>query len=68
MRYLTAITLLNELLGGVNKACYNNHCCSLKNIYILGAFTEKPYSKTLERNVVYTSIITLSHATSHDIK
>ena len=38
------------------------------NLYILGAFTEKPCSKPLERNVVYTSIITLSHATSHDVK
>ena len=32
------------------------------SIYILGAFTEKPYSKPLECNVIYTSIITLSHA------
>ena len=38
------------------------------NIYILGVFTEKPYSKPLERNVVYIPIITLSHATSHDFK
>ena len=29
------------------------------NIYILGVLTEKPYSKALERNVVYTSVITL---------
>ena len=34
--------------------------------YILGVFTEKPYSKALERNVVYIPIITLSRATSHD--
>ena len=36
------------------------------NIYILGVFTEKPYSKLWERNVVYIQIITLSHATSHE--
>ena len=40
----------------------------LMNIYILGVFTEKPYSKPLERTVVYIPIITLSHATSHDFK
>ena len=38
------------------------------NIYILGVFTEKPYSKQLECNLVYIPIITLSHATSHDFK
>ena len=38
------------------------------NTYILGVFTEKPYSKPLEGNVVYIPIITLSHATSHDVK
>ena len=43
-------------------------CHVLNKYYIFGAFTEKPYSKPLERNVVYTSIITLSHATSHDVK
>ena len=37
-------------------------------IYIFGVFTEKPYSKPLERNVVYIPIITLSHATSRDFK
>ena len=37
-------------------------------IYILGVFTEKPYSKPLECNVVYIAIITLSQATSHDFK
>ena len=37
------------------------------NIYI-GEFTEKPYSKPLEHNVVYIPIIILSHATSHDFK
>ena len=37
-------------------------------MYILGVFTEKPYSKPLERNVVYIPKITLSHATSHDFK
>ena len=36
------------------------------NIYILGVFTEKSYSKPLERNVVYIPIITLSHVMSHD--
>ena len=38
------------------------------NIYILGAFTEKSHSKPLEHNIVYTSIITLSHAMSYDVK
>ena len=38
------------------------------NIYILNVFTEKPYSKPLERNIVYIPRITLSHATSHAIK
>ena len=38
------------------------------NIYILGVFTGKPYSKPLEHNVVYIPIITLRHATSHDFK
>ena len=37
-------------------------------IYILGVFTEKPYSKPLEYNVVYIPTITLSHVTSHDFK
>ena len=37
-------------------------------IYILGVFTEKPYIKPLERNVVYITIITLNHATSHGFK
>ena len=36
------------------------------NIYILDVFTEKPYSKPLERNVVYIPIITLSHPTSYE--
>ena len=30
------------------------------NIYVLGVFTEKPYSKPLERDEVYIPIITLS--------
>ena len=34
-------------------------------VYLL---TEEPYSKLLERNVVYIPILTLSHATSHDFK
>ena len=44
------------------------HWRLLLYIYILGVFTEKPYSKPLERNVVYIPIITMSHATSHDFK
>ena len=36
------------------------------NIYILNAFTEKPYSKLMRHNVVYNPITTPSHATSHD--
>ena len=35
-------------------------------IYILIAFTEKPYSKLMRRNVVYNPITTQSHAASHD--
>ena len=35
-------------------------------IYILNAFTEKPSSKLMIRNVVYNPITTPSHATSHD--
>ena len=49
----------------------NSHviCNSLKwYIYILCVFTEKPYCKPLECNVVYIPIIILSHATSHDFK
>ena len=30
-------------------------------------FTKKPYSKAVERNEVCVSIITSSHATSHDV-
>ena len=49
----------------------NTITCNLHlflRIYILGVFTEKPYSKPLERNVVYIPIITLSHAASYDFK
>ena len=38
------------------------------NIYILGVFTEKPYSKSLERNVVYIPITKSSHMTSKTSK
>ena len=38
----------------------------LFNIYILNAFTEKPYSKLMRRNVIYNPITTLSRAMSHD--
>ena len=37
-------------------------------IYIIGTLTEKTYDKPMKRNVVYNSIITLSHATSHEVK
>ena len=47
---------------------YGNGHYTFSYIYILGVFTEKPYSKPLERNVVYIPVITLSHATSHDFK
>ena len=50
----------NTGVGDIEKLC--------QYIYILGVFTEKPYSKPLERNVVYVPIITLSHATSRDFK
>ena len=33
-------------------------------IYILGVFTENPYGKLLESNIVYIPITTWSHATS----
>ena len=36
----------------------------LAYIYILGVFTEGPYSKPLERYVVYIPITTSSHDTS----
>ena len=45
-----------------------NHTILLMNIYILDVFTEKPYSKPLERTVVYIPLITLSHTKSHDFK
>ena len=38
------------------------------NSYIPDVFTERPYSKPLERNEVYIPIITLTHSTSHDFK
>ena len=34
------------------------------HIYILGVFTERPYGKPLERNVVYIPITTSGHAMS----
>ena len=34
------------------------------NIYILGVFAEKPHSKSLEHNLVYIPITTLSHMMS----
>ena len=37
-------------------------------IYILGVFTEKPYSKPLEYNEIYIPNITLSHPMSYDFK
>ena len=43
---------------------WNENC----RIYSLSSFTEKPNNKPLERNAVYTSIITLCHVTSHDVR
>ena len=37
---------------------------ALRNVNILGVFTEKPYSKPLERNVVNILITILGHVTS----
>ena len=54
--------LYAQITKRLHMSKYNN------NIYTLGVFTEKPYSKPLERNVVYIPIITLSHAMSHDFK
>ena len=52
----------------INSLYKNKEVCIILdlfiNIYILCVFTEKPYSKPLERNVVYIPIITLSHAMS----
>ena len=60
------MSLLRALSVKESNAFHQNRWYS--NIYILGVFTEKPYSKPLESNVVYISIITLSHATSYDFK
>ena len=35
-------------------------------VYILNAFTEKPYSKLMRHNVIYNPITTPSRGTSHD--
>ena len=43
------------------------HLSEYLNIYILSVFTEKIYSKPLERNVIHIPITTLSHATN-DVK
>ena len=56
-----------ENSNGWNRLLRRNEYTNI-NIYILGVFTEKPYSKPLECNVVYIPIIILSHATSHDFK
>ena len=51
--------------NGKSSASVNNiHNSLLHYIYILGAFTEKSYSKPMERNVVYIPITTSSHETS----
>ena len=55
-------------LNLVNINAYTKFDRSPQNIYILSVFTEKTYSKPLERNVVYIPIITFNHATSHDFK
>ena len=57
----------NVVYTSINIGKSQLHSLNL-NIYILGVLTEKPYSKSLEHNVVYIPIITLCHATSHDFK
>ena len=37
-------------------------------IYILSVFAVKPFRKQLECKVIYIPIITISHATSYDVK
>ena len=46
-------------------AVKTSECIVKPKIHILGIFTEKPFSKPLDRKVVY--IPSLSHATSHDV-
>ena len=55
---LNAIWMMLEMMLEYATAQYT----IFKNIYILGVFTEKPYSKPLACNVVYIPINT-SHAT-----
>ena len=43
---------------------YKTAKTSIENIYVLGVFTEKPYSKSLDCNAVYIPITTSNHATS----
>ena len=52
------------LSGYLVSKCYMNKYCLNQNIYILGVLTEKPYSKSFDRNEVYIPIKASSHATS----
>ena len=64
-----SVTLdLDQIMTLTSYTCIASCIHLVYNIYILGVLTEKPYSKPLERNVVYIPIITLSHAMSHDFK
>ena len=45
-------TDLHRIMNGMNQIHLHS------NIYILGIFTEKPYIKPLERNVIYIPITT----------
>ena len=49
-------------------AVKTSECIVTPKIHIFDTFTEKPFSKPLDRNVVYIPITSLSHATSHDVK
>ena len=40
----------------------------IKNIYILGVFTEKSYGKPLERNAVYIPVTTIESRDVSDVK
>ena len=52
---------LAERLGGI---LIHLNMIILNNIYVHGVFTEKPYSKALEQNEVYSPITTSSYVTS----
>ena len=65
--YIAPLDKINHALVNLNLSfnwTWNRAIMSL--FYILGVFSEKPYSEPLEHNIVYIQIITLSYMTSHD--